>query len=141
MLQVYQYLIYSGLLTLFLWTPYIAARALNWGIPLFLHNYPEDYPKKAPEQALWVDRAHRAHLNMVETMPALIAVIAGAGFASAAGAQLDISTIATWAAVFFYARIVHALVYIFGTPYLRTPSYLVSWAAIIVMGITVLKGI
>lgn len=35
------------------------------------------------------------------------------------------------AAVFFYARLTHAFVYIAGIPYLRTPVYLVSWFSIL----------
>ncbi len=129
----YYYLGLSGVLTLLLWTPYIVARMFAWGIPTFLNNYPEGFPAKAPTQPLWAERAQRAHLNMVETMPAFIAVVLAAGFlvgtdAAAAG------SVAMWAEVFFFARVAHAVVYILGLPFLRTPVYLVSWFAVLAIG-------
>jgi uncharacterized MAPEG superfamily protein len=36
--------------------------------------------------------------------------------------------------VFFVARVLHAVVYTAGIPYLRTPVYLVSWASILMIG-------
>jgi uncharacterized MAPEG superfamily protein len=33
------------------------------------------------------------------------------------------------AAVFFWARVAHAIVHIAGMPYLRTAAFFVSWAA------------
>ena len=127
----YYYLALSGLLTILLWTPYILARVFVWGLPTFLNNYPEGFPAKQPEPPLWAQRAQRAHLNMVETMPAFIAVVLAAGFL---GNEMDAGSIASWTQIFFIARIAHAAVYILGIPYLRTPVYLVSWAAILVIG-------
>ena len=130
------YVALSSMLCVLLWAPYIGARAfLVWGLPKFLNNYPEGFPAKNPEQPLWAARAQRAHLNLAETLPAFIGVVLAAstlGGAAAAG------TVATWAAVFFWARVAHAVVYILGVPFLRTPVYLVSWAAILVIGSTAL---
>lgn len=121
----------SGILTVLLWTPYILARLFVWGLPTFLNNYPEGFPETSPAMPLWAQRAHRAHLNMVETLPAFIAVIVGAG--ALVGSSHG-ETIATWASVFFAARVLHAIVYTLGIPYLRTPVYLVSWASILMIG-------
>ncbi|TQV84346.1 MAPEG family protein [Aliikangiella coralliicola] len=129
----YLYLALSGVLTVLLWTPYILARMVLWGVPTFLNNYPKGYPAEQPEPPLWAQRSHRAHLNLVETMPAFIAVIVAAGSI----VQNNFDAIALWAQVFFYSRIAHALVYILGIPYLRTPSYLISWAAILMIGVQV----
>ena len=130
----YFYLGLSGMLCVLLWTPYILSRAMTWGIPAFLNNYPEGFPKVQPEEPLWALRAQRAHLNLVETLPAFAAVVVAAGsFASAAAYE----TISVWAQVFFLARLGHALVYILGIPYLRTPVYLVSWAAVLMIGSTI----
>ena len=131
----YFYLGLSGILTVLLWTPYILSRAITWGIPTFLNNYPENFPKTQPEAPLWAERAQRAHLNMVETLPAFAAVVIAAG---ALASESAIQGISLWAQIFFLARIAHAVVYILGIPYLRTPVYLVSWAAILVIGSTVL---
>ena len=131
----YYYLMLSGVLTLLLWTPYILARVFVWGLPTFLNNYPEGYPANQPEPPLWAQRAQRAHLNMVETMPAFIAVVI-AGTQLATGSALD--AIGSWAQVFFLARLAHAVVYVLGIPYLRTPVYLVSWFAILAIAFQLL---
>lgn len=127
----YFYLGLSGILTVLLWTPYILARAITWGIPTFLNNYPKGYPKQEPEAPLWAVRSQRAHLNMVETLPAFAAVVIATGQLSESS---DYTSIAVWAQVFFFARIAHALVYTLAIPYLRTPVYLISWAAILIIG-------
>ncbi|WOF75148.1 MAPEG family protein [Parvibaculaceae bacterium PLY_AMNH_Bact1] len=134
MQDVFIYLALSGVLTVLLWTPYILARLFVWGLPTFLNNYPEGFPANQPEPPLWAQRAQRAHLNMVETMPAFIAVVVAAALLETGSAE----AVAKWAALFFYARVLHAIVYIAGVPYLRTPVYLVSWAAILLIGAEVL---
>lgn len=136
--DIYLYLTLSGALTLLLWTPYIVARLFVWGLPTFLNNYPSMFPQEAPKQPLWAERAQRAHLNMVETMPAFIAVIIGASHI-ANGAEATLATITSWAAIFFWARVSHAVVYILGVPYLRTPVYLVSWFSILAIASTIIS--
>ncbi|MGB1299453.1 MAG: MAPEG family protein [Psychrobium sp.] len=124
----YYYMMLSGVLTLALWLPYIVARLFVWGIPTFLNNYPENFPVEQPEPPLWAQRAQRAHLNMVETMPAFIAVTVAATQLLEPQALLET---AQWAKMFFFARIAYAIIYIIGMPYFRTPVYLVSWFAIL----------
>ena len=131
--HAYHYLALSGLLTVLLWTPYIVGRLFVWGLPTFLTNYPEGFPKEEPETPLWMDRSKRAHLNMVETMPAFIAVVVAAGLLGDASIG---DTVAMWAKIFFFARIAHAVVYTLGIPVLRTPVYLISWASILMIGFT-----
>jgi uncharacterized MAPEG superfamily protein len=127
------YLTLSGILAVLLWVPYIAARALNWGIPTFLNNYPEEFPAKSPKQPLWAERAQRAHLNMIETLPSFAVVILVAVVSSSLT-----EVTACWAQIFFFARVAHAIVYILGVPYLRTPVYLISWFAILRIGFSLL---
>ena len=126
----YFYLALSGMLTILLWTPYILSRVFTWGLPAFLNNYPEGFPATQPQPPLW---AQRAHLNMVETMPAFIAVVLAAAFFAQSDASA-VSALGFWAKVFFFARLTHAIVYILGLPYLRTPVYLVSWLAVLLIG-------
>lgn len=129
----YYYLALSGLLTVLLWTPYILARVFTWGIPAFLNNYPEGFPARQPEPPLWAHRAKRAHLNMVETMPAFVAVVLAAAYFSQSSPDIE-SVVGQWAMIFFISRLVYSAVYILGIPYLRTPVYLVSWFAVLVIG-------
>ena len=127
------YLALSGLLTVLLWTPYILARVFVWGIPTFLSNYPDNFPASEPEPPLWAQRAKRAHLNTVETLPAFIAVVVAALWLHADNNAL-LNTLAQFAALFFYSRIAYAVVYTLGIPFLRTPTYLVSWFSILATG-------
>lgn len=130
----YLYLALSGVLTLVLWIPYILARLFLWGLPTFLNNYPAGYPAVEPEPPLWAQRAKRAHLNLVETLPAFIAVLIPAlVLADSAGARIG-----DLCQLFFYARLLHALVYTLGLPYLRTPTYLISWVAVLLIAAEVL---
>ena len=104
MQEIIKYLVLSGVLTALLWTPYILARVFLWGLPSFLNNYPSGFPKESPEPPMWAIRAHRAHLNMVETMPAFIAVVVAALFASSSNATV-LDTAAKWSEIFFQARV------------------------------------
>lgn len=124
------YLALSGMLCVLLWVPYILNRVFVWGIPAFANNYPsKKFPAETPDIPIWAQRAQRAHLNLVETLPAFAAVVIAAYLTEA-----NASLVATWAAIFFWARIFHASVYLVGVPYLRTPIYLISWAAVLVIG-------
>lgn len=130
--QAYHYLALAGVLTVLMWTPYILARLAVWGLRDFITNYPAGFPAVEPEPPLWAQRAKRAHLNMVETMPAFIAVIVAAAFLPD---RVSGEFVGYWAMVFFYARVVHYIVYTLGIPLLRTPTYLVSWAAILAISV------
>ncbi|WP_372370200.1 MAPEG family protein [Candidatus Uabimicrobium sp. HlEnr_7] len=132
------YLALSGVLTILLWVPYISGRLFLWGLPAFLTNYPnKNYPIEQPQPTLWMERAQRAHLNMVETMPAFIAVVLAAAFMSQSNPEVA-ATVGTWAKIFFFARLLHPIVFILGVPFLRTPTYLISWFAILMIATTTL---
>jgi len=66
-------------------------------------------------------RARRAHLNMIENMvlfTALVLVTAIAGKANAMTAM--------GALIFFWARLIYAVIYLLGLPWLRTLAWFVS---------------
>ena len=83
------------------------------------------YEESDIEPAKWAQRAHRAHLNLLENLPPFAALVLIANLTGA--------TVSGAAAVFFWARIVHAIVHVAGLPYLRTVAFLVSWVAMITM--------
>jgi uncharacterized MAPEG superfamily protein len=66
-------------------------------------------------------RALRAHYNMLENLPLFAALVLVAAVAGRANA-----TTALGAEIFFFARLVHAVVYLVGIPYLRTLVWLAS---------------
>lgn len=109
-------LAWSAALCLVLALPYTIGLNKTFGLPILVGNR-ENFPTVEG----WIGRAKRAHMNMLENIApfaalVLIAHVAGKADASTAlGAQL-----------FFWARLVHAVVYIAGLPWIRTAAYGVS---------------
>lgn len=75
----------------------------------------------APEMPLWGQRAQRASENMKENLPVFfgMAILVHLTEPTSASALLG-------AQVFFGARILHAIIYIVGVPYIRTFIWLTS---------------
>ena len=69
----------------------------------------------------WVDRAVRAHANLVENLPPFIALVVAAHLTGRAD-----GTTALGATTFFWARVAHALIYVAGVAYLRTAAFATS---------------
>ena len=76
-----------------------------------------------PHNAPWAQRAHRAHLNMIENLPAFATLVIIA--------QLTETSVSGAAALFFWARVLHAVVFILGIPYIRTLAFVASWIAML----------
>ena len=74
-----------------------------------------------PEMVGWAGRARRAHLNMIENLVLFAALVLIAAVAGKANA-----TTATGAAIFFWARVAYAVIYLIGIPWLRTLAWFVS---------------
>ena len=89
--------------------------------------------EKMAELKGWAGRAQRAHRNMLENMVlfvplVLIAVVAGKTNATTLmGAQ-----------IFVLARLVYALVYFAGVPWLRTGVWLVSVVGLVMIALQLL---
>lgn len=66
-------------------------------------------------------RAKRAHLNMIENMVLFSALVLIAVVANKTNA-----TTAMGALIFFWARLVYAVIYLIGVPWLRTLAWVVS---------------
>jgi uncharacterized MAPEG superfamily protein len=75
-------------------------------------------------------RARRAHLNMIDNMVLFTALVLIAAVAGKANA-----TTALGALVFFWARLVYAVVYLIGIPWLRTLVWLVSVIGMIMIAV------
>lgn len=108
-----QMLIASAVLCVLLALPYTMGHILTRGLFVVAGNR-EDFPAGHG----WIGRAHRAHLNMVENLVPFAALILAAQVTSQADAWTALG-----AQVFLYSRIVHAIVYILGVPWLRTLAW------------------
>ena len=113
------YLAYVTVFTGILWVPYILDRIAVRGIMDAV-----GYPANPKPQSPWAQRLMLAHYNAVENLvvfAALILLAHAMGITSAA--------IATAAVVYFWARVVHAVSYTFGIPWVRTLSFAVAFFA------------
>ena len=105
------------------WIPYILSRIMTWGLVNAV-----GYPDNPPELPAWAQRATRTHMNMVENLAPFAALVL---VAQVAGATSE--TTALGAALFFWGRMVHAIVFILGIPWVRTLSFFVSWIGIVLI--------
>jgi uncharacterized MAPEG superfamily protein len=126
------YLLLTSILTGLLWIPVVIGYVTNRGTLT-----PETY-RDAPTSPLpsWVNRANRAHLNAVENFAPFAAVVL---IAHVTGISTGLT--AACAAVYFYARLAHALVHIsgFGLLMARTVLFTIAWIAFLVYAIVVLR--
>ena len=111
------YLVLVTAFTGLMWVPYILDRLMVRGL-IDAVGYP-DNPKP---QSLWARRLMKAHANAVENLVVFAALVLAAQVAGVSN-----GAIATAAMVYFWARVVHALVYTFGIPWLRTLSFSVAF--------------
>jgi uncharacterized MAPEG superfamily protein len=91
-------------------------RMLQVGLPALAGNR-----ENMPPAEGWAGRAQRAHANMMENLPLFIALVAAAHLAGKADGP-----VLTGCAIFVWARLVHAVVYIAGVPWLRTLCWVAS---------------
>ena len=109
---------FAAILTALLWAPHILQRIIEMGPYAALRDPRHDEPTRAP----WAQRAIRAHTNAVENL-AVFATLAIAIHVLGAGTQAT----ATAAMIYVAARLAHYLFYVLGTPWLRTPMFLIGF--------------
>ncbi|MDF2464980.1 MAG: hypothetical protein K0Q43_3215 [Ramlibacter sp.] len=115
-------LLYLALVSAFtglLWVPYILDRVMVWGL-LDAVGYPPNPKPQTP----WAERLKKAHGNAVENLVVFAALVLTAHALGLSG-----GAIATAAMVYFWARVVHALVYTLALPWLRTLAFTVGFLA------------
>jgi len=126
------YLLLTAILTSLLWIPVVIGYVTARGT-LKAENY-----RVAPTSPLpdWVNRANRAHLNAVENLAPFAAVVL---IAYAVG--LSTPTTQACAAVYFYARLAHAVIHIsgFGLLMARTVAFTVAWVAFMIYAVVLLQ--
>ena len=115
-----RWLLYSALLCLVLWVPYIISAISVRGLDRVV-GYPTGEYGDLPA---WARRNQRAHMNLVENLIPFAAIVLVAHVSGAANA-----TTALAAQVFFWARLVHSVVMIAGIAWVRTLSFAVGWLA------------
>ena len=127
------YLLLTSILTGVLWIPVVIGYVSARGVPT-----PYEY-MVAPTSPLpdWINRANRAHLNAVESFAPFAAVVL---FAHATGVSNAVTE--SCAAVYFFARVAHAVIHIsgFGRLMARTVAFTVAWVAFMVFAGVLLRS-
>ena len=110
-------LVFTSLLCLGLPLVYVGGQlAVPGAIPWGFGN--RDEPMEFPQ---WIARAKRAHLNLVENLaPFAVLVLV----AHVTGRSNETTALA--AAIFFWARVAHAVVYTAGITVVRTATFFVG---------------
>jgi uncharacterized MAPEG superfamily protein len=111
------YLALVTALTGLLWVPYILDRIAVRGL-MDAVGYPENPKPQSP----WARRLMKAHTNAVENLVVFAPLVL---LASALGVSSP--TLGMAAAVYFWARVVHAVSYTFAIPGVRTLSFAVGF--------------
>ena len=124
------YLTLTALMTALLFFPYVLNRSMVWGL-----SDTVGYPANPKPLSPWAERAKKAHYNAVENLVVFAAVVLVAHALNKSG-----GAIASAAMVYFWARLVHYLVYTFGIPWLRTLAFLVAWICCLVIIYQILWG-
>ena len=124
------WLTWTAILTGVMWIPYILDRIAVRGLVAAMGNpSPTDTP-----QSIWAQRLMHAHRNAVENLVVFATLVLTLR-------ALNISNGATVAAcaVYFYARLAHAIIYAFGIPVARTLSFAVGFFAEVVLVLAIFR--
>lgn len=124
------YLTWVTLLTALLWVPYILNRFAVWGL-----GDTVGYPDPPKPHSPWADRLMKAHGNAVENLAVfatlvLVAHVAEVSNAVTAGACI----------LYFWARLVHAVAYVFRIPWVRTLAFVAGFVAQMLVAWELLVG-
>ena len=126
------WLTWTVVLTGLLWVPYILDRCKVRGLKATLDNpKPGDTP-----QSPWAMRLYFAHTNAVENLVIFAPLVLILD-------SLNISTRTTVlaCAIFFWARLVYAIVYIIGIPWLRTTIWGISVVGLVMIFVQLARGL
>ena len=121
------YLVWSVALTFIIMLIAVSGATLQVGLPKLAGNR-----ERMPTLEGWCGRASRAHLNMLESL-VLFAVLV----LVAQVANIHNGTTLTGAALFFWGRVAHAIIYIAGIPWLRTVAWTVSVVGLVMLFVAV----
>ena len=120
------------ILTGLLWVPYLLDRIKVRGLMGTMAN---PSPKDTP-QAPWAQRLYFAHTNAVDNLVVFAPLVL---ILDTLGRSTNATILAC--AIYFWARLAHAIVYALGLPVFRTLAFLVGFAAQAVLAVSVLRVI
>lgn len=129
MSQELYWLTLSALITGLFWMVYVLNRFVEIGVvPTMTNEGP-----LSTARAAWAARAKMAHGNAVENL-AVFAALALTVHVTNLGTSLTESA----AMGYFFARVIHFVVYVLGVPFVRTLAFLAGFACQMVLALTLL---
>jgi uncharacterized MAPEG superfamily protein len=122
----------TALMTALFWVPYVLNRMVMTGLGGALAGSAPD----SSSLSTWAQRASKAHTNAIENLAIFAPIVLTAH-------ALGISNAATKAAVvvYFFARLLHFVVYSAGVPVARTLTFTAGWLAQIAIIASILRWI
>jgi uncharacterized MAPEG superfamily protein len=122
----------TALMTALFWMPYVLNRMAMTGLGGALAGGAPD----SNSLSIWAQRAIKAHSNAVENLAIFAPIVLTAHV-------LGISNATTKAAVvvYFFARLLHFLVYSAGIPAARTLTFTAGWLAQIAIIASILRWV
>ena len=124
------YLTLVATLTALTWIPYILNTIAVRGLANAV-GYPENPAPLSP----WAQRMKAAHYNSVENLVVFAALVLTA---HVAGTSNKVTATATM--VYFWGRVAHVVVYTLAVPWLRTLTFAVGYAAMLVIAYQLLAA-
>ncbi len=119
------------ILTGLLWVPYMLDRMKVRG---FMGTMANPTPHDTP-QSPWAQRLYFAHTNAVDNLVVFAPLVL---ILDTLGRSTPATVIAC--AVYFWARLAHAIVYAFGLPVFRTLAFLVGFVAQAVLVVAIFRA-
>lgn len=120
------------ILTGLLWVPYMLDRIKVRGLMGTMAN---PSAKDTP-QSPWAQRLYFAHTNAVDNLVVFAPLVL---ILDTLGRSTNATVIAC--AVYFWARLAHAIVYAFGLPVFRTLAFLVGFVAQAVLVVAIFRAV
>lgn len=118
-----KFLVWSAILTFLQSVVAVLGAIAAVGLPALAGNR-----EALPPIEGWAGRAARAHRNMLESLVLFAILVLVAHLTQRANTQTALG-----AAVFFWARVAYAVVYVAGVPWLRTGVWAVSVVGLVMI--------
>ena len=126
------WLILTALMTALLWVPYVLNRMVMNGLGGTLAGGAPD----SNTLSAWAQRASRAHTNAVENLAIFAPIVLTAHLLNISNGTTKLAVV-----VYFFARLLHFVVYSAGIPAARTLTFTAGWLAQIAIIASILRWI
>jgi uncharacterized MAPEG superfamily protein len=101
----------------------VSGAILQFGLPDFAGNR-----ESLPPATSWAGRAQRAHRNMLENLVLFAVLVLVTELTNKNNAMTGFGV-----QLFFWARVIYAIIYVIGLPWLRTGVWVISMIGLILI--------